>query len=45
MCYKDIYGNEYSQKHDINIDYSDEHNSPVISILYEEKQNLDRLSK
>ena len=41
MHYKDIYGNEYSQQHDINLDYSDEHSSPVISILYEEKQVLD----
>lgn len=44
MYYKDIYGNEYSQKHDINIDYSDEHNSPVIKIVNEEKQNLEKLS-
>lgn len=44
MYYKDIYGNEYSQKHDINIDYSENHNSPVISILYEEKQIIETMS-
>lgn len=41
MHYKDIYGNEYSQQHDINLDYSNEHSSPVISILYEEKQMIN----
>ena len=40
MYYKDIYGNEYAQKHDVSIEYSDEFESPMISILYEEKQIL-----
>ena len=40
MHYKDICGNEYCQQHDINIDYSNERNCPVISILFEEKQLL-----
>ena len=44
MYYRDIYGNEYSQTHDVNIEYSDKHHSPIISILYEEEQILKKRS-
>ncbi len=37
--YKDIYGNKYSQMHDIKIEYLEDMKVPCISILYEERQN------
>ena len=36
--YKDIYGNKYIQQHDIAISYSEERQTPVICVRFEEKQ-------